>query len=693
MQRLASRAQELLEEMLGPGSRFNPGQLEAILALSENHQRVLLVQRTGWGKSLVYLIATRLLRDEGYGPTLLISPLLSLMRNQMQMAARIGITALTINSTNTDDWNAVEHALESDQCEILLVSPERLANPRFIARTLPSIGKGIGMFVVDEAHCISDWGHDFRPDYRRIAGVVGRLSAELPVLGTTATANNRVIEDIQDQLGTGLEVIRGSLSRDSLQLQNIVLADQAERLAWLAERIPQMPGSGIVYCLTIGDCLRVAGWLLHKGINAKPYYGDLESTTREALEQELIGNQVKALVATVALGMGFDKPDLGFVIHFQRPGSAVAYYQQIGRAGRAVDSAYAVLLAGQEDDAIEEFFIREAFPAQSLLNEVVRIVESRGAATASSLLAALNIPKGKLDQCLKVLEIDGIVVAQGSLLVRSANPWELDPTYGDAVTQRRRDELAAMKQYVVHDGCLMEFLSRELDDPEAKPCGRCANCAGDVVTGGADPDLVKEAIAYLRRLDQTIEPRKRWVSDAVPNRHGNIPEELRSEAGRALCVWGDAGWGEEVRQGKYVDRTFSDELVMASAELILERWQPDPRVEWVTAIPSYDRSLVGEFAARLAEALGIPFRSAIRKVKRTHPQKSMENSIQQARNVGDAFEIDGAQVGIGLPVLLVDDIVNSKWTFTVCGALLREAGSGPVWPFALATTNGARRDW
>jgi ATP-dependent DNA helicase RecQ len=686
------RAQELLEDMLGAGARFNPGQLEAILALAVDHERVLLVQKTGWGKSLVYLLATRLLRDQGHGPTLLISPLLSLMRNQIEMAERIGVSALTINSTNPSEWDRIADELAADHCEILLISPERLANSDFRSKTLPAINKGIGMFVVDEAHCISDWGHDFRPDYRRIAAIVNQLSPDIPVLATTATANDRVIEDINVQLGAGLRVIRGPLARDSLRLQTIGLDDQAERMAWLAEWVPRFEGSGIIYCLTISDCERVSTWLQSKGIDSRPYHGDLESQDREALEQALIHNEVKALVATVALGMGFDKPDLGFVIHFQRPGSVVAYYQQIGRAGRAVESAYAILLTGREDDEITEYFIREAFPAMNLVNDVVRLVKRLGATTKAHLMQELNIPDGKLSQCLKLLEIEGIVLKQHGSLVRTTNPWRLDDEYGRAVTERRIRELDVMKSFATVNSCLMEFIVRELDDPSAAPCGHCASCAGDLVGRNVNDSLVREAIAFLRRSDRLIEPRKRWIGDGVPGHSGNIAAELRAEPGRSLCVWGDAGWGAAVRSGKYEDDRFSDDLVEAAAELIRKRWQPAPMVAWVTAVPSLDRRLVADFAGRLAERLGIPFHEAITKVRRTRPQKAMENSIQQARNIGDAFRVVEEEVD-ERPALLVDDIVNSGWTLTVCAALLRGAGSGPVFPFTLATTNGARTDW
>jgi len=358
------QAERFLQLMLGPRARFRPGQWDAIRLVVEDRARVLVVQQTGWGKSLVYFIATRLLRDGGAGPTLLVSPLLSLMRNQIEMARRIGIRALSINSANNEEWRAVERALGADACDVLLVSPERLANQEFVRSTLPSIERGVGFLVVDEAHCISDWGHDFRPDYRRIVRIVGNLPPTIPVLATTATANDRVVADITAQLGPGLIALRGPLTRSSLRLQVIRLDSQAERLAWLAARVPHLPGSGIIYCLTVADCERVSEWLARQGIDAPAYYGGLATEPREGLEQRLLLNDVKALVATVALGMGFDKPDLGFVVHFQRPGSVISYYQQIGRAGRALDDAPVILLNGLEDDEIRSTSSPARFPAR-----------------------------------------------------------------------------------------------------------------------------------------------------------------------------------------------------------------------------------------------------------------------------------------------------------------------------------------
>jgi ATP-dependent DNA helicase RecQ len=675
--------QVLLQQMLGQDATFREGQLEAILAVVDDRARVLVVQRTGWGKSLVYFLSTRVLRDAGSGPTLLISPLLSLMRDQLLMAGRIGVRARTINSSNVEEWDDVERELEADEVDLLLVSPERLGNARFLERTLGLMERAVGLFVVDEAHCISDWGHDFRPDYRRIGRLIRRLPQGVPLLATTATANDRVIADIGDQLGQGLVTIRGSLARRSLRLQVVELADQAERLAWLAKNLPDLPGSGIVYCLTVADCERVAGWLSARGIDVAPYYGDLETEQRRELEDRLRRNEVKALVATVALGMGFDKPDLEFVIHYQRPPSAIAYYQQIGRAGRELDDAPVVLLHGREDDEIANHFIDTAFPREDDLRSVLLEIGRSDGLGRGELAKRLNLSGGRIDKSLKMLELDEAIFKEGSRFVRSANPWSPDRERISNVIAQRRHELERIREFTRSNGCLMQFLANELDDPAPTACGRCAVCAGPLVPSDVDPELLLAATSFLRRSFRLIHPRLRWPAGGIAGHSGLIAPELRAEEGRALSIYGDAGWGGLVSTAKYREERFDEQLVDGAARLVREAWRPDPPPDWITAIPSLRTDLVPDFGRRLAAALGLPYREALRKVLEKPPQKEMENSYQQARNVIDAFEANPREVSPG-PVLLVDDIVDSRWSLTVCAMLLRQAGSGPVYPLALA---------
>ncbi len=651
-----------LRAMLGPEAMFREGQREAIEAIIEDGHRALVVERTGWGKSLVYWIATRVRRDRGHGPTLIISPLLALMRNQIAMAARLGLQAATINSGNVDEWQAVHDGLAADAIDVLLISPERLANERFTTDVLPSIEGSIGLFVVDEAHCISDWGHDFRPDYRRIARILRALDPRVPVLATTATANDRVVADVAEQLGEGATVLRGPLNRRSLQLDAITLESQAQRLGWLAQQLPLMPGSGIVYCLTVADTQRVATFLRGQGIDARPYNADLSTDEREALEDALVANEMKALVATVALGMGFDKPDLGFVVHYQRPGSAIAYYQQVGRAGRAVDHAYGVVLSGREDDEIAEFFMDTAFPPTVNSREILRALESVDSMSVGQLEKTVNLKRGRITQALKLLELDGAVARDGSRYRRTSEPWAPDDERIERVIAARRLELEQMQAYMRETGCLMAFLIRLLDDPDPVPCGRCANCTGDKLPRTVDEELVRAAISFLRRDLRTIKSRKQWAPDAVPGLSGRITPP--NEDGLALCVYGDAGWGREVQRGKVVDGVFSHDLVVASARAIRDRWHPTPEPTWVTAVPSNPGGVsVEAFARAVARQLELPFVAALTVASDAEPQGAMQNSAQQLRNVHGKLAIDAAAVtAAGLvsagPVLLIDDIVD-----------------------------------
>ena len=589
------------------------------------------------------------------------------------------------------------------------------------------------MFVVDEAHCISDWGHDFRPDYRRIVRILRLLPPKVPVLCTTATANDRVVQDIESQV-PNLHVLRGPLVRHSLRLFNIKLDSQADRLAWLAHFLPQLPGSGIIYTLTVQDARRAAQWLRHQGIPASPYHADLEAKERIQAEQQLLSNEVKALVATVALGMGFDKPDLGFVIHFQRPGSVVAYYQQVGRAGRAVDSAFGILLSGREDDEIQEYFIHSAFPPLEVMTGVLEVLERAGTLTLEQIGAELNYSRGAMEKALRLLEVEGAVEHDKAGYSRTANPWQPDTARYQQVTQRRWAELEEIKRYVEHPGCLMEFLARALDDPAAAPCGKCMNCTGQTQRRLVSAGLTQAAVDFLRQDALVLEPRKFWpkavlveVHQALPEaieryEHGRpkiiIPDRLRAQPGRVLCCYGDAGWGREVARGKYETGRFSEALVTAAVELIRQKWKPDPAPQWVTAVPSRRHAeLVQAFAQELAAKLGLPFVPALRQRHEPRPQKEMQNSAMQLRNVLRAFEVvaaspveatGGARAASGLsglfrrladgvaatfgagptlppvPVLLVDDMVDSGWTLTLAAVLLQLHGSGPVYPFALA---------
>ena len=676
---------------------FRDGQWECIAAVLER-RRLLVVERTGWGKSMVYFVATRLLRGRGRGSD---SARLPPAGPHAQPDRR----RATPRDPRGDHQLQQRGGLGTDQgllrrhdVDLLLISPERLANEAFRTSVLPHVIPRAGLFVVDEAHCISDWGHDFRPDYRRLVRILEALPANVPVLATTATANDRVVADVAAQLGN-LLVHRGPLIRDSLMLQNICLPDPADRLAWLARYLPSLPGSGIVYTLTQRDAERVAEWLRFNGVAAEAYHAQIEAEEngaahrREELEGALLENRIKALVATVALGMGFDKPDLGFVVHYQRPGSVVHYYQQVGRAGRAVDKAFGVLLGGEEDDEIVDYFIRTAFPPQAHVQGILEALDrSAGGLTVRELESRINLRNGDILKTLKYLSAEdpSPVIKQGTRWLTTPVPYHGDPARVGRIVDLRHAEQREMQEYLHSGECLMRFLARRLDDPLARDCGKCANCLGrPLVPSRVDAGHVRAAAEYLRRLHVPLPPRSNWpAGEALPTFafRGRIPDGLRAEEGRALSVWGDAGWGRLVRDGKYGSGRFAEELVAACADMI-QAWSPDPHPTWVACVPSLQHpDLVPEFAERLARKLGVPFRSCVRKTRANQPQKEMENSFQQAHNLDGAFAVDRRLVEKG-PVLLVDDVTDSGWTFTVLAALLRQAGCEAVIPLALAVAS------
>lgn len=680
--RTSDQALALLRR-LAPGADWRPGQREAIEAITEpsgrRRARVLVVQRTGWGKSAVYFIATKILRARGHGPTVIVSPLIALMRNQTEMATKLGIEARTVNSTNRDDWEPIFEAVTRREIDLLLISPERLNNPQFRSDILPDLLNGLGLLVIDEVHCISDWGHDFRPDYRRLSRIVERLGPSTPVIGTTATANDRVVTDVAEQLGNVIE-IRGTLDRESLALQVIPLRDRATRMAWLSENIPQLPGSGIVYCLTVADAKRVGRWLQKEGIDAVTYTGQTDSADRLDIEDRLTQGTIDVVVATSALGMGYDNPRIEYVIHFQSPGSPVAYYQQVGRAGRAVDHSYGILLTGAEDLEIQDYFIRTAFPDPDDVEAILRTLEGSDGLRFGDLLSAVNLPATRITGMLKVLEVEGAVYRAGDQWHRSASHWVYPHQRVEAVTRQRRHEQRAMRTYVETPQCLMEFLRQQLDDTTAGKCGRCANCTPPSLTGDVAEPTIQRALQFLRRMHPPIPPRRQWPSGfGLPSLR-----ESGLEEGRALSRWGDPGLARQVAAGKYEQHAFADPLVTATVDMILE-WSPDPVPTWVTYVPAHGGGgIVADFAHRLADALDLPCVEALEKTRRTRPQKSMENTYQQVTNLKGAFRVVKVRPG---PVFLIDDMVDSRWTFTIIGSLLRQAGAGPIYPVALADTS------
>jgi ATP-dependent DNA helicase RecQ len=664
------------------GAEFRDGQLEAIQDLVAGRARVLCVQRTGWGKSAVYFVATALLREAGAGPTLIVSPLLALMRNQIAAAQRLGLRAHTINSTNREEWDDVRARLADDAIDLLLISPERLNNPRFREDMLPLFAASVGLLVIDEAHCISDWGHDFRPDYRRVKDMLDALAPRVAVLGTTATANDRVVGDVLEQLGgESMRSYRGPLARKSLRLEVLELPRPAQRLAWLVEHLPSLPGSGIVYTLTKRDSEQVAEFLNANGIAALAYTGEQDTEDRITTEDRLLRNDVKAVVATSALGMGYDKADLTFVVHYQAPGSVVSYYQQVGRAGRGVEHADVVLLRGGEDRRIQDFFIEQAFPGRERVDAVLEDLRVAGeeGRTTRELMSVVNLGMGRIEAMLKILDVEGAVRRNGSrwALVPGAQ-WTYDGERYAAVTALRRAEQEAMAAFGSDGRCLMRVLQEELDDPDPQDCGRCSVCTAPRFAQPPDPALVEKAARHLRSTPLRFDVKKMAPDAAGAMR--KIPDDVRTEPGWALARFGDGGWWPAVERGLHSGE-FEDDMVSGLADVV--RAVPG-RVAWITTVPSAAHGdVLARLAARLAAQLEVPYVDLLERVEARPPQREMANAVQQAANVRGAFRVTGAPpAGTGV---LLDDRRSSGWTLAMAGGQLRQAGAERVVPVVLGT--------
>ncbi|MEJ3405724.1 DEAD/DEAH box helicase [Rathayibacter sp. YIM 133350] len=690
-------ARAVLRRLVGrDDADFHEGQFEAIETLVDGHRRALVVQRTGWGKSAVYFVATLLLRQRGAGPTVLVSPLLALMRDQVAAAARAGVRAVAINSTNVTEWTQLLGQLDRDEVDVLLVSPERLNNPAFRENQLPALVRRMGMLVVDEAHCISDWGHDFRPDYRRLRDLIAALPAGVPVLATTATANSRVVNDVAEQLGAasadgpGADVvtIRGPLARTSLRLGVLRLPDAEARLGWLLSHLDELPGSGIIYTLTVSAAENTARLLREAGHDVRAYTGQTDADERERSEQALKQNTVKALVATSALGMGFDKPDLGFVLHLGAPSSPVAYYQQVGRAGRATENADVLLLPGREDADIWQYFATSSMPDEVRASRVIEALSDRPTSTPA-LEALVDIRRTPLELLLKVLDVDGAVRKVQGGWVATGSPWVYDAERYERIAADRVAEQQRMLEYETTTECRMELLQRSLDDPTAAPCGRCDNCAGRWFPVEVTGEAAASAAGSLTRVGVPVEARTLWPTGAdklgVPVK-GRIPEGERSAEGRALARMTDLGWGGALRQllaPSTPDAPLSEQ-VLAACIRVLSEWQWESRPVAVLAVPSRSRPLlVGSLAEGLASVGRLPYLGTLGLSAGGPSGSPGGNSAFRLAGVWGRFDASALTLPDG-PVLLVDDLVDSRWTMTVAARELRRAGASAVLPFALA---------
>ncbi|MGX7726711.1 RecQ family ATP-dependent DNA helicase [Rhodococcus sp. 5G237] len=701
---LRDDAEHLLRELAGPDARLRDDQWVAIEALVVHRRRALVVQRTGWGKSAVYFISAKLLRRQGRGPTVIVSPLLALMRNQVAAAEQAGVHAATINSGNVTEWAEIHERIAAGEVDVLLVSPERLNNPDFRDQVLPSLARDAGLVVVDEAHCVSDWGHDFRPDYRRIRTLVAELGDDIPVLATTATANDRVVADIAAQLGVGGNsdvggsndaasggtlVLRGGLDRPSLHLSVVRIDEPARRAAWLAQHLKDLPGSGIVYALTVSAARDLAALLTDHGYAVAAYTGQTEPTEREQLEADLLDNKVKALVATSALGMGFDKPDLGFVVHLGAPSSPISYYQQVGRAGRSTERAEVVLLPGPEDRRIWQWFASVAFPDEALVRRVIAALDTERPVSTPALEPRVDLTRSRLEMVLKVLDVDGAVKRVKGGWIATGQPWTYDEERYGRLEEARAAEQEAMLEYERTTECRMVFLRRQLDDPDldtrSPGCGRCDNCIGSRWETSVGDDEVARTRARLERPGVDLPPRRQWptgMSTLGIALSGRITDGPRP--GRVLGRLSDLGWGPRLRElldGP--DREVPKAVVDASIA-VLAAWDWENRPTAVMAMDSPTHPLLVEsLASRLAQIGRLRDLGVLRR-RSGNTEPTAANSAYRVAALIDAWERPD-NLGSSGPILLVDAVTDTGWTFTMAARTLVAAGADAVLPYALAS--------
>ncbi|MFK4085537.1 RecQ family ATP-dependent DNA helicase [Kribbella sp. NPDC020789] len=685
----------VIRAIAGESARLRADQEAAVAALCEAAARVLVVQATGWGKSAVYWAATAIRRAEGAGPTLVVSPLLSLMRDQVGAAGRAGLRAATLNSNNVDEWSGIEHDLRSGAIDVLLVSPERLANPGFGRRVLDSLAGEVGLLVIDEAHAVSDWGHDFRPDYRRVSDVLQHLNPKTPVLATTATANSRVTDDVARQLGESTLVLRGPLARSSLQLAVVDRLSPLQRFAWVVDHLPKLPGSGIVYALTVADAQRLAATIqeIHgREVPVAAYTGGLEAGERESLEDALRENRLKALIATSALGMGYDKPDLGFVVHVGSPPSPVSYYQQVGRAGRGIDHAIVALLPSDADSGIWDYFATATIPVPENVNRLLHALQAYDQdqpASVPALEAETGLRRTRVELMLKQLAVDGVTERLERGWVRTGKDWTFDAAHYDGIVAVRRREADIMRAYTRGERCLMQLLQESLDDASAEPCGRCSVCLGSLpepLSAAPDADTVATVTGLLRGEVHILEPRKMWPGGSFGPR-GKIPMNLMADPGRSLIYADAPEWREVLAAAFGVIDPPADavEALQTGAVAALSRWRStwSSRPEVVVPLPAAGHTAVTNAVADRIATVGRLDRAELT-VDRSGYTDDL-SSADEARVWRDGLAVDAAtaQTVAGRTVLLVVDASSSQWPVTVAAAKLREAGAAAVLPLLL----------
>ena len=664
---------KLLVERFHIMTGFHRGQHTIIEQLVQG-RRILAIQQTGWGKSLCYQMASL------YYPylTIVFSPLKALMRDQCQRCNDVyDIPSAIVSSDFSEAENdaTLRQAVEGE-IKVLYIAPERLSNivwQNYISQMR------ISMIVIDEAHCISTWGHDFRPDYRRIVRLLDAIPKSTAVLALTATANKRVEVDILQQMGVGVQVLRGSMLRSNLHLHVIHVKGDQEKLSYLAEILPYTLGTGIIYTATRPDTEIVAAFLQCQGLAAEYYHAGRDNDVRQEIEQKLMANHYKVVCSTNALGMGIDKRDIRFIIHYHIPGSPIQYYQEIGRAGRDGQVAQCVLLYDPEDLRIQEHFINQAKPASMQYATILSHLEANaGGLGQNEIMRITGFSQTATRIILKDLQDQGFIErdAKKRYFAATDRPGQIDFSGYDIIRQQKLRELSDIQRYALHQGCYMTYLTTYLGDSLGSACGACGQCQPTNFFTMQVSESVQEATQ--RFLEDGYLPRIEKRGTTKTPAH---------EAGWALSSHGTSRIGRLVRACKYENAgPFPLSLVARAVDVLRTRY-PIAEINGVIGIPpTRSGTLVEDFARQVAAGVNREYLPVLVKVRETLEQKYLKNRLQKEDNVKGAFAVQSPELVAGRTILLIDDIYNSGRMLQEAGRTLIRAGARVVYPLTITRT-------
>lgn len=643
------------------------GTIEKIL----KGERVLLIEKTGFGKSLCFQFPAILFK----GTTVIFSPLIALMRDQVKNLNSLGISAKCINSEQTPEENSqIISETKEGKLKILYIAPERQENSEWIEATRQM---NLSMVVVDEAHCISVWGHDFRPSFRRILNLVNLLPKGMPVLATTATATKKVEADIAQQMGGNLTIIRGNLMRENFRLFVIKVNSEDEKLIWLGKNLSKLPGSGILYTGTRVDTEIYSKWFEYLKIPSIGYNAGLDPDSRIAIENGLMKNQWKCVISTNALGMGIDKPDIRFIIHTQIPQSPVHYYQEIGRAGRDVDPADIILFYNPEDRDLPEAFIEGGRPAIPKYEKVIEAVKSE-LLGERELMRRTNLKQTQI----RVIKADlveqniirEVTIGRSKKFEYISGAPKLNPKAFEELRALKTADLEKMIGYVETKGSRMKYLCDFLGDSDDRFFKNCDN------TG-------------LQKLKVTITPD--WTEKLQAYRENYFPE-LKVETkgsnlvnGVAASYYGVSNVGAAIHRSKYENGgNFPDFLLRFTLKAFRKKFDQEKFDMILYIPPTKSGELVKNFAIKISQVLKFPISHNLRKQRQISEQKVFENSYLKADNVRDAFIYNNSTEIEDKSILLIDDIFDSGATVKEIGRYLTNSGAKKIAPLVIAKTVG-----